>query len=89
MSTEKTVDELLAELNSQPWNYYIDASASNRAIALKVAATLKNENLNELLSNADKIERWLDNPPIRFLNKKSPDAMPGAEKTVNKITMPL
>lgn len=62
MSTEKTIDELLAEFNSQPWNYYSEIAVSNKVIALKVAATLKNDNLNELLSNADKIEKWLTEP---------------------------
>ena len=46
-----------------------ERSEKNRALALTTAGTLPNQSIGELLQNAEKIERWL-NEPIKI---KSPE----------------
>lgn len=68
----KTPEELIKEFKNQPWQFVDNKSKplSNRELALTAASSLPNQSIGELLQNAEKIERWLNEP---ILKQKSPE----------------
>lgn len=47
-----------------------ERAEKNRELALTAASSLPNQSIGELLQNAEKIERWLNEP---ILKQKSPE----------------
>lgn len=58
---EKTPEQLMQEFRQQPTTL-VSLPSDNHALALKAAMTFPNGSSGELLSNAEKIERWLNEP---------------------------
>lgn len=67
-TVDKTPEQLMEQLKSQPWQYYTERQLlpepDFHLIALEQAGKLDNKNLDELLGRAEEIEKWLREPEV-------------------------
>lgn len=65
--TSEEIIKMLYDLNNQPISYVKrEEYPDYQIIAILAAQTLPNQSVNELLTNADLIERWLNQPDYRI-----------------------
>lgn len=75
-TVNKTPEQMMKEFNSEPWNYYTERQLlpepDFHLIALEQSGKLQNATLEQLLKNADTIERWLNEPKrLKEENRKN------------------
>lgn len=60
---EKSIEDLIKEMNDTPWTFSEKSPTEDyRALALKASLTLPHDGLQGLLTDADRIEKWLWEP---------------------------
>jgi len=78
--TDEDAKILIDDMKRQPFVFKTEKERPNyHLIALQAAQTLPNNSLTELLSNADKIEYWLNEP-----ERKNKELMDKLRDDMNK-----
>lgn len=58
----KEINELFKKMQSTKLEF---SEENHHVLAIKIASTIKTQTLQELLTNADKIERWMSEPSLK------------------------